>query len=158
MFGFKSLMDDSINGISRSIKSRREKKIIGPEDFSIIVKSYFLNLPEEGNYKFKFEEHDRDSLLFILRYHYQLWIEVRNNQMEIFREFPEEFKIIKEVNKSNHPFIPKTFEEGTTMYFRIDSSLCNWLNGIPLWDNKEEVLKYGLKPSCQINYGYIQRK
>ena len=44
------------------------------------------------------------------------------------------------------------------MYFRGDSSLCNWMNGIPLWDDKEEVLEYGLKPSCQINYEYITRK
>ena len=70
MTGFKNFMNDSRNGISRNIKSRREKKIITPEEFSIIVKSYFLNLPNEGNYKFNFEKNDRDNLLFILRYRY----------------------------------------------------------------------------------------
>ena len=157
MAGFEKLMEDSRNGISRIIKSRREKKIITPEEFSIIVKSYFLNLPNKGNYKFIFEENDRDNLLFILRYHYQLWLEVWNNQIEIFREFPKEFLIIKEVNKSNHPHTPKTFKKGTKMYYNSSSySTSNWLNGIPLWDNKNEEVGNGLKPSCQINYNYIR--
>ena len=155
---FNKLIQDSSNGILRNIKSRKENKVITPQEFSIIVKSYFLNLPNEGNYKFTFKEFDRDNLLFILRYHYRLWIEVWNNQIEIFREFPQEFQIIKEVDKSNHPFTTKTFKEGTTMYFRGDSSMCNWMNGIPLWDDKEEVLEHGLKPSCQINYEHILRR
>ena len=54
MTGFESLMNDSKNGISRNIKSREEKQIITPEEFLTIVKSYFLNLPNEGNYKFIF--------------------------------------------------------------------------------------------------------
>jgi len=157
MTGFENLMKDSKNGISRIIKSRRGKKIITPEEFSIIVKSYFLNLPNKGNFKFFFDENDRDNLLFILRYHYQLWLEVWNNQIEIFREFPEEFQIIKEVNKSNHPHTPKTFKKGTKMYYNSSSySTINWLNGIPLWDNKNEEVGNGLKPSCQINYNYIR--
>ena len=158
MSGYFKFIIDSKNGISRKIKSRKEKKIITPEEFSILVESYFLNLPEEGNYKFTFKEFDRENLLFILRYHYRLWIEIWNNQIEIFREFPQEFQIIKEVNKSNHPYIDKILKVGTIMYFRGDSSLCNWLNGIPLWDDKEEVLEYGLKPSFQINYEYISRR
>jgi hypothetical protein len=157
MAGFEKLMEDSKNGISRIIKSRRGGKIITPEEFSIIVKSYFLNLPKKGNYKFIFEENDRDNLLFILRYHYQLWLEVWNNQIEIFREFPKEFQIIKEVNKSNHPHTPKTFKKGTKMYYNSSIfSTSNWLNGIPLWDNKNEEVGNGLKPSCQINYNYIR--
>jgi hypothetical protein len=157
MAGFEKLMEDSKNGISRIIKSRRGEKIITPEEFSIIVKSYFLNLPKKGNYKFIFEENDRDNLLFILRYHYQLWLEVWNNQIEIFRAFPKEFQIIKEVNKSNHPHTPKTFKKGTKMYYNSSIfSTSNWLNGIPLWDNKNEEVGNGLKPSCQINYNYIR--
>ena len=157
MTGFENLMKDSKNGISRIIKSRRGGKIITPEEFSIIVKSYFLNLPNKGNFKFFFDENDRDNLLFILRYHYQLWLEVWNNQIEIFREFPEEFQIIKELNKSNHPHTPKTFKKGTKMYYNSSSySTSNWLNGIPLWDNKNEEVGNGLKPSCQINYNYIR--
>ena len=155
---FLNFRRDIKNGITRNIKSRKEKKIITPDEFSILVKSYFLNLPETGNFKFTFKEFDRDNLLFILRYHYRLWIVVWNNQIEIFRNFPKEFQIIKEVNKNNHPYTDKTLKEGTIMYFRGDSSLCNWMNGIPLWDDKEEVLEYGLKPSCQINYEYISRR
>lgn len=43
------------------------------------------------------------------------------------------------------------------MYFNSSSySSCDWLNGIPLWDNKDEEVGHGLKPSCQINYNYIK--
>jgi hypothetical protein len=155
---FLNFRRDIKNGITRNIKSRKEKKKITPETFSIIVKSYFFNLSNEENFKFTFKEIDKDNLLFILRYQYRLWIEVWNNQIEIFKEFPKEFQIIKEVNKSNHPHIDKTLKVGTLMYFRGDSSLCNWLNGIPLWNNKTDVLVYGLKQSCQINYEYISRR
>ena len=42
------------------------------------------------------------------------------------------------------------------MYFNsLSYSTCNWLNGIPLWNNKGEELVEGLTPSCQINYNYI---
>ena len=155
---FDKFKYDTINGIRRNIKSRKVGKSITPEEFSILVKSYFLNLPEVVNYKFTFKEFDRENLLFILRYHYRLWIEVWNNQIEIFKVFPKEFQIIKDVNKSNHPYTNKKLKVGTVMYFRGDSSLCNWLNGIPLWDDKEEILEYGLIPSCQINYEYIFRR
>ena len=43
------------------------------------------------------------------------------------------------------------------MYFNSSSySSSNWLNGIPLWDNKDEEVGHGLKPSCQVNYNYIE--
>ena len=44
------------------------------------------------------------------------------------------------------------------MYFSNSSSYssCNWLNGIPLWDNKDQVVIEGLKPSFQVNYEYVK--
>ena len=44
------------------------------------------------------------------------------------------------------------------MYFNSSAySSCNWLSGIPLWDNLDEEFKLGLKPSCQINFSYIKK-
>jgi len=64
MTGFKNFVNDSKNGISRNIKSRKEKKIITPDEFSILVKSYFLDLPDVGNFNFTFKEFDRTSFSF----------------------------------------------------------------------------------------------
>ena len=67
-------------------------------------------------------------------------------------------EIIIEVNNINHPHTPKTFNKGTKMYKTSSNyASCNWLNGIPLWDNKEEEITKELKPSCQVNYGFIKR-
>ena len=42
------------------------------------------------------------------------------------------------------------------MYFNPSSySSCNWMRGIPLWDDKYDEVGDGLKPSCQVNYNYI---
>ena len=99
---------------------------------------------------------DKEILVFVLRWYYHLWIKINDNSIEIFHSFPKKFEIIKEVNKSNHFHTPKTFKTGTIMYFNSSAySSCNWLNGIPLWDNPDEELELGLKPSCQINYSYI---
>ena len=47
--------------------------------------------------------------------------------------------------------------KGTKMYFNSSSySSSNWLNGIPLWDNKDEEVGHGLKPSCQVNYDFLK--
>ena len=43
------------------------------------------------------------------------------------------------------------------MYFNNSGySSCNWLKGIPLWDNKVEEVVEGIKPNCQINYKYLK--
>ena len=97
----------------------------------------------------------------LLGYGYNLWVEVCNDQIEIFNEFPKEFKIVKEVNQSNHPFTPKKFKEGTILYYFASGgrgyTSCNWLNGIPLWDNLDDKYELGLRPSVQINYEHISR-
>ena len=82
----------------------------------------------------------------------KIWFEKFRNKGS-----PKEFEIISEVNKLNHPHTPKTFKKGTKMYFNSSSySSSNWLNGIPLWDKKDEEVGHGLKPSCQVNYNSIK--
>jgi hypothetical protein len=153
---FNKLVTDINEGLKQNISSRKENKYISIKEFDLIYKKYFNNIKKDRNLIIKCEENTQENLVFILRWYYQLWIELKQSQIEIYSIFPNEFKIINEVNKNNHPHTPRTFKVGTIMYFNNSGySLCNWLNGIPLWDNLEDINKT-LRPSCQINYNYIK--
>ncbi|MGC6284838.1 MAG: hypothetical protein ACON4X_04210 [Polaribacter sp.] len=154
---FSRLVNDSKFGLKRKISSRKEQIIISIDEFNLLSKKYFKNIRKDKNLVINFEEYDKENLIFILRWYYNLWIDIRENYIEVYTSIPDKFEIICEVNKLNHPHTPKTFKKGTKMYFNSSSySSSNWLNGIPLWDNKDEEVIEGLKPSCQINYNYIR--
>ena len=102
---------------------------------------------------FKYNQNDLDDLLFILRHEFNLWLEISEKEIEIYNNFPEKFILINDVDKTNHYHTPKSFSRGTIMYFFSNTggySSCNWLNGIPLWHNKDDVFEHGLRPSVQI--------
>lgn len=154
---FKRLITDLENGLKRKIYSRRDKISISIDEFNSLSKKYLHPVKEGKNLVIKFHEVDKEKLIFILRWYYNLWIDIQKDSIEVFSNFPEVFEITTEVNKNNHPHVPKTFEKGTKMiYNNSHYSACNWLRGIPLWDNKDEEVSKGLKPSCQINYNYIK--
>jgi len=156
---FIRLIKDSKEGLKRKISSRREKIIVPIEEFNKLSKKYFNKIKEEENFIFEFDEKDKETLLFVLRWYYNLWIDIKENSIEVYSYFPKEFEIVSEVNKLNHPHTPKTFKKGTKMFFNsLVYSSCNWLNGIPLWDIKDEEVGEILNPSCQINYNYIKLK
>jgi hypothetical protein len=153
---FNRLIKDSKEGLKRKISSRREKTSISVEEFNNLSKKYFNQIREGETLTIKYDKKDKETLVFILRWYYNLWIDIKKDSIEVYSCFPKEFEIISEVNKLNHPHTPKTFKKGTKMYFNSSSySSCNWLNGIPLWNNKGEELVEGLTTSCQINYNYI---
>lgn len=154
---FNRLVTDSREGLKRDISSRRENISITIEEFSFISRKYFKNIKKQTNIVIEPEEKDKEKLIFILRWYYNLWIDINEDNIEVYSFFPKEFEIISDVNKLNHPHTPKTFEKGTKMYYSNSSSYysCNWLKGIPLWDNKDEVVIEGLTPSCQVNYDFI---
>ena len=153
---FNNLIKDVNLGLKRKIYSRRDKITVTVEEFDALVKKYFKGIKDNHNFKFNFQYRDKNILVFILRWYYHLWIKIDDNSIEIFHSFPKKFEIVEEVNKSNHFHTPKTFKKSTIMYFNSSAySSCNWLMGIPLWDNPDEELALGLKPSCQINYSYI---
>tara|TARA_B100000925_G_C21941901_1_gene444999 strand:+ start:615 stop:1094 length:480 start_codon:yes stop_codon:yes gene_type:complete len=155
---FNKLITDSKEGLKRNIFSRREKKLVSVEEFDFLSKKYFNQIKENKNLIIHFDKKDKETLVFILRWYYNLWIDVDKYNVKIYFYFPEEFEIIKEVNKVNHPHTPKNFQKGTKMYYNSSIySYCNWLKGIPLWDNKDEEVGEGLKPSCQVNYNFIKR-
>lgn len=155
MNNYKRFIREVNEGISRPIKSRKHKFNVTPQHFYIISSTYFRKISVDHNFKFIFKNSDKQILLIILRYYYNLWVEIFDLTMIIYKEFPNKFLLLHEVNKYNHPHTPKVFLKGTEMNF-IDSntSMCNWLKGIPLWINEEKTID-GLTPYVQINYEYI---
>ena len=155
---FRRLINDSKEGLKRKISSRRDNVVMSIEAFQKLSNKYFKQIKEGENLIINVEKEDKEIIIFILRWYYNLWIEIREEVIEVFYIFPEKFEIIKEVNYINHPHTPKTFNKGTKVYKTSSNyASCNWLNGIPLWDNKEEEITKELKPSCQVNYGFIKR-
>ena len=154
---FSRLIIDSREGLKRNISSRRENISITIEEFSFISRKYFKNIKKQTNLVIEPEKKDKEKLIFILRWYYNLWIDINEDNIEVYSFFPKEFEIISDVNKLNHPHTPKTFEKGTKMYpMNSGYSQCNWLKGIPLWDTKNDELIKELNPSCQINYQYVK--
>ena len=154
---FNRLIDDSKGELKKNISSRRENISVTFQEFNTISKKYFNNVSKDKNLIIKFDKDDKETLVFVLRWYYNLWIDLKKDYIEVYSSFPKEFEIVSEVNKLNHPHTPKTFEKGTKMFYNSSSySSCNWLKGIPLWDNKDEEVVEGLKPSCQINYNFVK--
>ena len=154
---FNRLIDDSKGELKKNISSRRENISVTFQEFNTISKKYFNNVSKDKNLIIKFDKDDKETLVFVLRWYYNLWIDLKKDYIEVYSSFPKEFEIVSEVNKLNHPHTPKTFEKGTKMFYNSSNySSCNWLKGIPLWDNKDEEVVEGLKPSCQINYNFVK--
>ena len=146
------------DGIKRDIKSRRLKMKVSVDEFSAFSKKYFKNINDKDlSFKFVLDEVDKNSILFILRSFFNMYVEVKENSIIVFKNFPKKFILLKEVNKSNHHFTPRTFKKGTIMYSISPSySSANRMNGVPLWDSLETINDTELIPIVQINYDYIK--
>ena len=70
------------------------------EKFNKLSEKYFDQIKEVENIIIEFDEEDKEILVFILRWYYNLWIDVNKNYIEVYSSFPKVFKIINEVNKS----------------------------------------------------------
>ena len=145
------------NGINRDIKSRRLKMRVSIKEFSTFSKKYFKNLNDDDLIiKIVVKKEDEKIILFILRSFFSLYVELKKGHMLVYKNFPKKFIILKDINKSNHHFTPKTIKEGTIMYTISPSySTVNRMNGVPLWDNLETIEGTEHVPSVQINYNYI---
>lgn len=144
-------------GIRRDIKSRRLKIRVSVEEFSTFSKKYFKNLNNDDlTFKIIVNIEDEEKILFILRSFFILYVELKKSHILVYKNFPKKFILLKDINKSNHHFTPKTFKEGTIMYTISPSySTINRMNGVPLWDNLGTIEGTELVPSVQINYNYI---
>ena len=145
------------NGIKRDIKSRRLKMRVSVDEFSVLSEKYFKNLNDDDlTFKIVVNEGDKNTILFILRSFFNLYVELKKSHILVYKNFPNKFILLKEVNKSNHHFTPKTFKKGTIMYSVSPSySSTNRMNGVPLWEDLETIKGTELIPSVQINYDYI---
>ena len=146
------------NGIKRDIKSRRLKMRVSVDEFSVLSEKYFKNLNDDDlTFKIVVNEGDKNTILFILRSFFNLYVELKKSHILVYKNFPNKFILLKEVNKSNHHFTPRTFKKGTIMYSISPSySSANRMNGVPLWDSLETINDTELIPSVQINYDYIK--
>ncbi len=143
----------------KSIQYKRKVKYeLSTERLDELIGQYFLDFDELIITKsIQFKASDKTDLLFLLRYHFRLWITIEQQTITIFKDFPSQFKIIKEVNKTNHPFTPKIFQVGQILYFKSHGySSANWLNGIPLAEALIPIENTGIIPTTQINYGFIE--
>ena len=149
---FHLFAKDIKSGLKRKIYSRKNNIEISVKKFEYLSNKYFSKVRQNTNLKIKFNEEDKDILLFIFRWYYQLWVEISGNTIEIYKSFPKKFKIIKEVNNKNHAHCNRIFKQGTKMYIKKDNySVCNFTKGIPLSNLKDEDVFF------QINYEYIIR-
>jgi hypothetical protein len=154
---FNSFFDSIQTGLKKDIKSRRHKIKISVKEFNELAKKYFKNLNNKADrFTFRVEDRDKKNILFILRCYFSLYVEVKKNSIEVFKNFPEKFLLLKEVNQSNHYFTPKTFPKGAVMYsVKAAYSSANKMNGVSLWNNLNTVEGTKIVPSVQINYEYI---
>ena len=136
---------------------RRDAYNLTPDRLLHVYQNYFTDFPGTGNYTFKFSKNDENDLLFLFRVYFKMYVELNDNLMTVYKEFPTYFKILKEVNTKNHRHTPKTFVKNTIMYLSTNVyGTTNYLNGIPLAESLEPVQGTNIIPSTQINYKYIK--
>ena len=155
---FNSFFDSIQAGLKKDIKSRRLNMKISVKEFNELSKKYFKNLNDKADrFTFTVEKMDKNNILFILRSYFNLYVEVKKNSIEVFKNFPKKFILLKEVNKSNHYFTPKVFLKGSLMYSikKPAYSSVNRMRGVPLWNNLKIIEGTKIVPSVQINYEYI---
>ena len=136
---------------------RKDAYSLSPDRLLDIYQNYFTNIYQTGNYTFKFSKNDKNDLLYLFRVYFKMYVELNDNLMTVYEEFPKCFKILKEVNTKNHRHTPKTFVKNTIMYFSTNLyGTTNYVNGIPLAESLEPVQGTNIIPSTQINYKYIK--
>ena len=88
---FNRLVTDSKEGLKRNISSRRENISITIEEFSFISRKYFKNIKKQTNLIIEPETKDKEKLIFILRWYYNLWIDINEDNIDIYSFIPKEF-------------------------------------------------------------------
>ena len=90
---FNKLVKDSKEGLKRSIFSRREKLIVSIDEFNLLSKKYFNHITKDENLIVEFDNNDKEPLVFIFRWYYNLWIDINNHFIEVYHSFPKQFEI-----------------------------------------------------------------
>jgi hypothetical protein len=140
------------------IQNRKNPFSISDSRINELYDRYFTNLSlKDKSFSFIANTEDFEEIIYLMRIHFRLWIEIEGLRIKIFREFPERFRVISEVNSTNHWFIPKTYPKGTILYYGDDPySVCNRDKGIPLSEESPKDNSSRLCPIVQINYEFIE--
>jgi hypothetical protein len=143
------------------IKKRKHPFSISDVRINELYDTYFPGLSlNHKTFSFEVNPNDFEEIIYLLRVHFQLWVEIEGNTITIYQEFPVRFRIGKAVHKENHPHTPISIPAGTVMELSANSyGVVNYSNGIPLTgkiltesDNPNSTLN----SSLQINYPFIE--
>ena len=139
-------------------QNRKTKFSISDRRINELYDRYFSELSiNNRSFTFIVNAKDLNEVIYLLRAHFQLWIDIEELKIIIYQEFPERFRVIKEVNKENHWFTPKTFAKGSMLHYGEDHySVCNRINGIPLSELAPRKDLEKNRPVVQINYDFIE--
>lgn len=155
---YTDLIDDVVRGWSRDFRHRKSGIRITKDIFDIWRVGILKDIAQKNvvyiNDAFEF----KGDLINLFRLKYKLWLEFDSEKVVLFREFPTRFKLVETVNSHNHWYTPKQFDKGTVMYYSGSGGYgsCNWLKGIPLWEDMTIIEGTSIIPSLQINYEFIE--
>jgi hypothetical protein len=140
------------------IRKRKQPFSISDTQINQLYERYFSPLmAEEKTYTFNVNVEDFEMIVYLLRVHFQLWIEIEGNNITILKDFPRRFRLTQEVKPENHWFTPKSFPKGTILYYGLDHySVCSRAKGIPLSETPPNRELNIITPVVQINYDFIE--
>ena len=122
-----------------------------------LFEQYYIKIDINSDFSFVVIEFDKNDILFLLRVHFKLYVELNENVIKIFKCFPTKFQIIKDVTPHNHWFAPKSFLKGKILYYKKDLyKTANLMNGIPLSEELSTFDSDVFVPTTQINYEYFK--
>ena len=101
-------------GVDLNYRSKY-KSIITFNTLLKLYQTYFRHLSFIANEEIKVSKEDKDIVIFLLRVHFRQWIELDGFNITVYKDFPQKFEVIKEVNKYKHYFTPRTFVEGEVL-------------------------------------------
>jgi hypothetical protein len=162
--GYKSLIGELEKPRSMRMGFARKRKkpfSISDDRINELYGKYFSELSlNNRTFRFNVESTDFEEIVYLLRVHFQLWIEIKGNSLRLYQEFPERFMVTKAISKENHPHTPISIPEGTPMELTTDPfGVVNYGKGIPLTGKiliDSLTISNALKPFLQIDYPFIK--
>ena len=128
---FNRLIKDSKEGLKRKISSRRERISVSVDEFNTLSKKYFDQIKEGENLTIKYDKKDEETLVFILRWYYNLWIDINENNIQELEEFEiaqfEDEGIYLRVLLPNQKFIKTYQNKGWNLEKKYNFSIINYL-------------------------------
>ena len=97
---FNQLYTDLSKEIKRPIRSRKHLIFVTPEEFNYFHEMYFKDFNVHQDFEFEVQKKDKEKIVFMLRYYYNLWIEINELSIKIAKNFPTIFLVTTPINKS----------------------------------------------------------